>query len=146
MTSKWRRCDVVTLHRRQYDVMCLMGICPPPPPPPPPPPTVLNLPTPMRGGRVVQCCRVNFQCRGILLILIIVGQGPLALVIGAGGDCLDIFLSSVIFTISLSLRDGPIWTAIPSQRAVKPKTTNQPTTPVMSIWHRAIYFIELLHR
>ena len=32
---------------------------------------------------------VNFQCRGVLLIWITVGQGPIAL--GAGGGCLDIF-------------------------------------------------------
>ena len=36
-------------------------------------------------------CWVNFQCRGVLLIWIIVGQGPIALAIGAGGGCLDIF-------------------------------------------------------
>ena len=36
-------------------------------------------------------CWVNFQCRGVLLIWIIVGQGPVALAIGAGGGCLDIF-------------------------------------------------------
>ena len=34
---------------------------------------------------MVQKCRVNFQCRGILLILIMVGQGPTALGIGAVG-------------------------------------------------------------
>ena len=33
----------------------------------------------------------NFQCRGVLLIWIIAGQGPTALAVGAGGDCLDIF-------------------------------------------------------
>ena len=32
---------------------------------------------------------VNFQCRGVLLIWITVGQGP-ALAEGAGGGCLDI--------------------------------------------------------
>ena len=32
MTWKRRRCDVVTSHRHRYDVMCLLGICPPPPP------------------------------------------------------------------------------------------------------------------
>ena len=51
MTSKWRRCDVVTSHRRHYDVMCLLGIWPPLAPPPqyskPWPPNILNLPTPM---------------------------------------------------------------------------------------------------
>ena len=43
------------------------------------------------GGRVVRRCWVNFKCRGVLLIWIIVGQGPIALAIGAGGGCLDIF-------------------------------------------------------
>ena len=43
------------------------------------------------GGRVVRWSWVNFQCRGVLLIWIIVGQGPTALVVGAGGGCLDVF-------------------------------------------------------
>ena len=52
MSSKWRRCDVTTSHRRQYVIMCLLGIWPPLPPPPnilnlPPLPNSLNLPTPM---------------------------------------------------------------------------------------------------
>ena len=53
---------------------------------------------------------VNFQCRGVLLIWIRVGQGPTALAVGAGGDCLDIFFSrlSFLFSLSLSLGDGPI--------------------------------------
>ena len=34
---------------------------------------------------------VNFQCRGVLLIWIRVGQGATALAVGAGGGCLDIF-------------------------------------------------------
>ena len=50
------------------------------------------------GGRVVQRCSVNIQCRGVLLVWIIVGQGPIALAIGAGGDCLDIF--SLIYHFS----------------------------------------------
>ena len=36
-------------------------------------------------------CWVNFQCRGVLLVWMIVGQGPIALAVGAGGGCLDIF-------------------------------------------------------
>ena len=40
---------------------------------------------------------VNFQCRGVLLIWIRVGLGPIALAIGAGGGCLDIFLSLPLF-------------------------------------------------
>ena len=42
-----------------------------------------------------------------------VGQGPIALAVGAGGGCLDIFthlypFSSLLFSFSLSLGDGPI--------------------------------------
>ena len=44
-----------------------------------------------RGGRVVRWCWVNFQCRGVLLLWIRVGQGPTALAVGAGGGSLDIF-------------------------------------------------------
>ena len=44
-----------------------------------------------RGGRVVRWCWVNFQCRGVLLIWIRVGQGPTALTVGAGGGCLVVF-------------------------------------------------------
>ena len=43
------------------------------------------------GGRVVRWCWVNFQCRGVLLIWIRVGQGPTELPVYAGGGCLDIF-------------------------------------------------------
>ena len=59
---------------------------------------------------MVRRCRVNFQCWGVLLIWIIVGQGPIALAVGAGGGCLDIFFSqlSLLFSFSLSLGDGPI--------------------------------------
>ena len=78
------------------------------------------------GGRVVRWCWVSFQCRGVLLILSRVG--PTALAVGAGEGCLDIFFSrpSFLFSLSLSLGDGPIKTEILSQRVVKPKTTNQP--------------------
>ena len=61
-------------------------------------------------------------------ILITVEQGPIALSVGAGGGGLDIFTLIYPFSsFSLSLGDGPIQTEILSQRAVKPKTTNQPT-------------------
>ena len=61
------------------------------------------------GGRVVRWCWVNFQCRGVLLIWIIVRQRPTALAVGADGGCLDIF--SLIYpfpSLSFSLGDGPI--------------------------------------
>ena len=43
-------------------------------------------------------------------IWIMVGQGPAALVVGAGGGCLDIFTHIYPFlsSFSLSLGDGPI--------------------------------------
>ena len=46
---------------------------------------------------MVRRCWINFQCRGVLLIWIIVGQGPIAIAlpVGAGGGCLDIFSSAV---------------------------------------------------
>ena len=57
-------------------------------------------------GRVVRRSWVNFQCRGVLLIWIIVGQGPIALAIGAGGGLLGHFFShlSLLFSFSLSGR------------------------------------------
>ena len=58
---------------------------------------------------MVRRCLVNFQCRGVLLIWIIVGQGPVALAVGAGGGCLDIFSLVCHFSLlSPSLGDGPI--------------------------------------
>ena len=54
------------------------------------------------GGRVVRRCCVNFQCRGVLLIWLIVGQGPIALAVGAGGRCLDIFSLVYLFFFPLS--------------------------------------------
>ena len=62
------------------------------------------------AGRVVRCCWVNFQCRGVLLIWIRVGQGPTALVIGAVGGLFGSFFSrlSFLFSFSLSLGDSPI--------------------------------------
>ena len=85
-----------------------------------------------RGGRVVRWCWVKLPVPGHPTICITVGQGSPALAVGAGGGCLDIYTLIYHFSFSLlslspSLGDGPIWTEILSQRAVKPKTTNQPT-------------------
>ena len=42
-------------------------------------------------------------------IRVIVGQGPIALAVGAGWRCLDIFsFLYLLFSFSLSLGDGPI--------------------------------------
>ena len=73
---------------------------------------------------------VAFQCRGVLQIWIVVGKGPIAIAVGAGGGCLDICSLIYLFPfLSPSLGDGPIYTETLSQRAVKPKN-NQPTNPV----------------
>ena len=62
-------------------------------------------------------------------IWLTVGQEPTALAVGAGGALFGHFYSHLSFlsSFSLSLGDNPVWTEILSQRAVKPKTTNQPT-------------------
>ena len=55
-------------------------------------------------------CWVNLQYLGVLLVWMIVRQGPIALAVGAGGGSLDFFFShlSFLFSFSLSLGDGPI--------------------------------------
>ena len=59
------------------------------------------------GGWVVRWCWVNFQCRGVLLIWLIVGQGPTALAVGTGGGWLDIFTLIYLF----SPLSPPLWEA-----------------------------------
>ena len=56
---------------------------------------------------------------------------------GCGWGLFGHFLSrlSFLFSFSLSLGDGPIETEILSQRAVKPKTTNQPTNQTIKLSH-----------
>ena len=49
----------------------------------------------------------KLQVPGRPTIWIIVGQGPIALAVGAGGGCLDIFTLPYLFS-PLSLGDGPI--------------------------------------
>ena len=55
-----------------------------------------------RGGRVARWCWVHFQCRGVLLIRMIVGQGPIALAVGAGGVVWTFFFSIIALSFSLS--------------------------------------------
>ena len=52
-------------------------------------------------------CWVKFQCRGVLPIWIMVGQGPTAPAVGVSGGYLEAFsrLSFLSF-VSLSLEDG----------------------------------------
>ena len=91
-------------------------------------------------------CWVNFQCWGVLLIWISIGQGPTALAVGAGGGGLDFFLSSIIFffSVSLSPGDGLIKTEseILSQMAVNSKPTIA-TMHGSTVWSDAIYAHQL---
>ena len=48
----------------------------------------------------------NLPVPGRPTILMIVGQGPTALAVGAGGGCLDIF--TIIYLFSPLSGDGPI--------------------------------------
>ena len=50
---------------------------------------------------MVRRCWVNFQCRGVLLICIIVGQGRIVLAVGAGEGCLDFFSLTTLFFLPL---------------------------------------------
>ena len=69
---------------------------------------------------------VNFQCRGVLLIWIMVGQGPIALAVGAGEGCLDIF--SLVYPFSFL--SPSLWEAARYRLEyclkgpLSPKTTN----------------------
>ena len=77
---------------------------------------------------------------GVLLIRVIVGQGPTALAVGARGGCLDIF--SLIYhfsSFSLSLEDGLIKLKYRLKGPLSPKQpTNQPSNwlnfVVLSNW------------
>ena len=62
-------------------------------------------------------------------ILITVGQGPIALAVGAGGVVWTFLLSSILSLLSPSLWETARYRLkYCLKRAVKPKTTNQPTT------------------
>ena len=53
---------------------------------------------------MVRWCWVNFQCRGVKLIRIIVGQGPTVLAVGAVGGCLDISMFFLPLSLSKQVR------------------------------------------
>ena len=58
----------------------------------------------MVGGRVVERCSGKLPVPGRPTIWITVGQGPIALAVGAGGGCLEIFtLIYPFFPLSPSL-------------------------------------------
>ena len=80
-----------------------------------------------QGSRVVRWCWVNFQCRGVLLIWIIIEQGPTALAIGAGAGLFGHFIS--LFFL-------PFWPNIDWNTVSKGRLTqnNQPTKLTAPEW------------
>ena len=109
------------------------------------------------GGWVVRWCWVYFQCQGVLLIWLIVGQGPSAPAVGADEGCLDIFTLIYFFSpLSPSLWEtaryrlkyclkGPLNQKQPTNqlRAVKSKTTNyQPLRGITIKLHNLAGFLE----
>ena len=64
---------------------------------------LLNHSVRIGGGRVKRRCWVNFQCRGVLLVWMKVGQGPTAPAVGAGGVVLTFFLSAIFSLFFLPL-------------------------------------------
>ena len=86
------------------------------------------------GGRVVRWCWVNFQRRGVLLIWIIVGQGPTALALGAGGGCLDIFYLVYHFSfLSPSLWETARYRLKYCLKG--PLSPKQPTNQILDTWY-----------
>ena len=59
-----------------------------------------------RDGLVVRWRWVNFQCRGVLLIWVLVEQEPTAFALGAGGCCSGIFCS---YSAIISLPSPFLW-------------------------------------
>ena len=51
------------------------------------------------GGLVERRCWTNFQCRGVLLVWMMVGQGLIALAVGAGWGLFGHFFLSSIFSL-----------------------------------------------
>ena len=107
---------------------------------------------PTRGGRVVRRCCVNFQCQGVLLIWIIVGQGPVALAVGAGGGVWTFFLSSIFSFFFLPLWEtaryrlkyclkGPLNPKQPTNQPILPNLTFNFTVSKNRIFVKLIYLV-----
>ena len=99
-------------------------------------------PFPLRGWSAGAMVLGKLPVPGRPTVWVIVGQGPIALAVGAGGFFLDIFsLLYPFFSFSLSLGDDPILTEILSQRADKPQTTNPFPLPFRQHQHWQLYVL-----
>ena len=94
-------------------------------------------------------CWVNFQCQGVLLTWLTVGQGPIVLSEGAGGGCLDIFSLIYHSFLSPSLWEtaryrlkyclkGPLSPKQPTNHSHVPLNTNLQTVAVSITLPRVI--------
>ena len=83
-----------------------------------------SLPISVGGGWVVRRCWVNVQCQGVLLIWIIVGQGPIVLAVDAGGGVWTFFLSSIFSLFFL-----PLWETVRYRLKYCLKGPLNPTQP-----------------
>ena len=63
-------------------------------------------------------------------IWVIVGQGPIARAVSAGGGCLDIFSFSILSSLSPSLWETSRYRLKYCLKGRLTQTTNQPTRPV----------------
>ena len=84
-------------------------------------------PTKLDYSRAMRRYWVNIQCRCVLLNWIIVGQGPIALALGAGGGCLDFFLSSISSLLSPETARYRLKYCLKGPLILK-QPTNQPNT------------------
>ena len=102
-------------------------------------------------------CWVNFQCRGVLLVWMIVGQGPIALAVGAGGGCSDIsslihlfsFLSPSLWeTARYRLKyclKGPLNTKQPTNKSAQIRMTCPSTELGNHLWNGIIKYSYLVN-
>ena len=94
--------------------------------------------SPSGGGRVERRCWVNFQCRGVLLVWMIVGQGPIALAVGAGRGVFVIYLFSFL---SPSLWETARYRLKYCLKG--PLNPKQPTNqPIFSFWTTGLWCLK----
>ena len=91
---------------------------------------------------MVRRCWVNFQCQGVLLTWITVGQGPIVLAVGTGGGCLDIFSLIYHFSfLSPSLRE-----TVRYKLKYCLKGPLSPKQPTNHIYHHKLTIFITLHK
>ena len=88
--------------------------------------------------QVCHCVCLSKLCWGVLLIWIVEGQGPTALVVGADGGCLDIF--SLIY--HFSFLSPSLWEAALYRLKYCLKGLLSPKQPTNSVYGEWVHFQE----